>query len=434
MIETASRHLLILGSTGSIGRQALEVLPGRAGAPPRRPGGRRRRGRWCRAGARARRARRVLHDDRRPRRRPPRGRRSSRCSPAKPASASSSPGGRRARRRRRRAAHGAQRHRRRRRAAGHDGDARGRRRPWRWPTRRAWSPAGRSCSTRRAAGGSLILPVDSEHSALFQCLAAGGESRGRGRRPTRRRGAPADRLRRPLPRPHGRGPGRRHRPSRPRAPQLVHGAQDHRRLGDAHEQGPRGHRGALPVRRALRAHHRRARPAEHRCTAWCASPTAPCSRTSACPTCARPSATPWRTRSGRRCRRCGGSTCSPTGDRLRARRTRRPSAAWRSPRRPAPGGQVAEREAVAAGAGPRTVAAPIVLNAANEVAVAAFLAGRRVPRDRRGRGEVPRPGSATSRWRRSTTSTPATTRRDASRGGGASPAAALNLAVRSRRR
>jgi len=36
----------------------------------------------------------------------------------------------------------------------------------------------------------------------------------------------------------------------------------------------------------------------------------------------------------------------------------------------------AEREAVAAGAGPRTVAAPVVLNAANEVAVAAFLAGR----------------------------------------------------------
>ena len=34
---------------------------------------------------------------------------------------------------------------------------------------------------------------------------------------------------------------------------------------------------------------------------------------------------------------------------------------------------LAEREAAAAGAGPRTVAAPVVLNAANEVAVAAFL-------------------------------------------------------------
>lgn len=39
---------------------------------------------------------------------------------------------------------------------------------------------------------------------------------------------------------------------------------------------------------------------------------------------------------------------------------------------------LAEREAVAAGSGPRTVAAPVVLNAANEVAVAAFL-DRRLP-------------------------------------------------------
>ena len=37
---------------------------------------------------------------------------------------------------------------------------------------------------------------------------------------------------------------------------------------------------------------------------------------------------------------------------------------------------LAERAAEAAGAGPRTVAAPIVLNAANEIAVAAFLEGR----------------------------------------------------------
>ena len=37
---------------------------------------------------------------------------------------------------------------------------------------------------------------------------------------------------------------------------------------------------------------------------------------------------------------------------------------------------LAEREAAEAGAGPRTVAGPIVLNAANEVAVAAFLDGR----------------------------------------------------------
>ena len=67
---------------------------------------------------------------------------------------------------------------------------------------------------------------------------------------------------------------------------------------------------------------------------------------------------------------------------------------------------LAEREAAAAGAGPRTVAAPIVLNAANEVAVAAFLGGRLPflgsPRSSR-RAST---GSARRRWRRSTTCTP----------------------------
>ena len=69
--------------------------------------------------------------------------------------------------------------------------------------------------------GSPILPVDSEHSALFQCIAAAAE--GGGERPARTscppaaalaRGAAADGVRRPLPRPHGRGAGRRHAPSR----------------------------------------------------------------------------------------------------------------------------------------------------------------------------------------------------------------------------
>ena len=68
---------------------------------------------------------------------------------------------------------------------------------------------------------------------------------------------------------------------------------------------------------------------------------------------------------------------------------------------------LAERAAAAAGAGPKTVAAPIVLNAANEVAVAAFLerapvVHRASPRSSR-RAST---GSATRRWRRSTTCTP----------------------------
>ena len=37
------------------------------------------------------------------------------------------------------------------------------------------------------------------------------------------------------------------------APGVDHGAEDHDRLGDAHEQGPRGDRGALPVRPGLLA-------------------------------------------------------------------------------------------------------------------------------------------------------------------------------------
>ena len=49
---------------------------------------------------------------------------------------------------------------------------------WRWPTRRAWSPAARSSPRPPRRSGALILPVDSEHSALFQCLAAARRVRG----------------------------------------------------------------------------------------------------------------------------------------------------------------------------------------------------------------------------------------------------------------
>ena len=80
----------------------------------------------------------------------------------------------------------------------------------------------------------------------------------------RRRGAPAagHRQRRPVPRPHaaseladvtpaaGAGP-----------PDLGHGPADHHQLGDARQQGPRGHRGAPAVRRPVRPHRRRRPPA-----------------------------------------------------------------------------------------------------------------------------------------------------------------------------
>jgi len=83
----------------------------------------------------------------------------------------------------------------------------------------------------RRTPGAEIVPVDSEHCAVHQCLAAvhastdvarllltasGGPFRGRAAR--RRDG------------------GRRAGPS-----DVVDGAEDHHRLLDAHEQGPRGH-------------------------------------------------------------------------------------------------------------------------------------------------------------------------------------------------
>ena len=85
--------------------------------------------------------------------------------------------------------------------------------------------AGDLALRARERGGGLLLPVDSEHSALFQCLegraaetvdsivltASGGPFRGR----TRAELA-------------GGHPRRR-----ARAPDLAHGPEDHRRLGDA---------------------------------------------------------------------------------------------------------------------------------------------------------------------------------------------------------
>ena len=87
---------------------------------------------------------------------------------------------RRARRRPRRRRR-AQRGRRVRRAARHHRRARGRQAARRSPTRRASIAAGPVVPGRPRRGGGEIVPVDSEHSALYQCLRAG----------TRRRGGPA---------------------------------------------------------------------------------------------------------------------------------------------------------------------------------------------------------------------------------------------------
>ena len=69
-----------------------------------------------------------------------------------------------------------------------------------------------------------------------------------------------DRLGRAVPRPHASRPRRRRRRGRARAPDLEHGAEDHGRLRDAREQGPRADRGALPLRRPVRADRGRRAP------------------------------------------------------------------------------------------------------------------------------------------------------------------------------
>ena len=104
--------------------------------------------------------------------------------------------------------------------------------------------AGELAVAAHRRGGGLLLPVDSEHSALFQCLegrdpetvealvltASGGPFRGRSRGRARAR----------------------HRRGRARPSDLVDGTKDHRRLRHARQQGPRADRGPLAVRHPVR--------------------------------------------------------------------------------------------------------------------------------------------------------------------------------------
>ena len=76
----------------------------------------------------------------------------------------------------------------------------------------------------RKHGGTLI-PVDSEHSAVWQCLI--GEPR------SRVAAVDPDGLRRRLPRPADRGAVPGHAGAGASPPELVDGTEDHRRLGHA---------------------------------------------------------------------------------------------------------------------------------------------------------------------------------------------------------
>ena len=172
--------------------------------------------------------------------------------------------------------------------------------------------------------------------------------------------AGADGVGRPVPRHAGRGVRRRSRPAMAlRHPTWTHGRQDHDRLGDAGQQGPRGHRGALAVRCGATTASRSSSTRRASSTPPCGSWTARSRRSWAPRTCDSRSSTRSRIRpAGRRPR--PRRTCWPPGrlDFRAARRARgsRPSG---SPARPG-------------GSGPRASAALI---AADEVAVARFLDG-----------------------------------------------------------
>ena len=145
-------------------------------------------------------------------------------------------------------------------------------------TRRASSPRAELALAAHERGGGLLLPVDSEHSALHQCLEGRDRATVAGARP--------DRVRRAVPRPCPRGTRRRDRRAGARPPDMEDGAEDHDRLRDAREQGPGADRGPLAVRDSVRRDRGRRAPVLDRPLARPASATARCSRTSGFPTCA----------------------------------------------------------------------------------------------------------------------------------------------------
>ena len=108
----------------------------------------------------------------------------------------------------------------------------------------------------RATPGAMMLPVDSEHCAIHQCLA---EFTGRAGLP-RRATTPAHRLRRTVSRLVARPVASRDQGRRAEAPDLVDGGQDHHRLVHADEQGTRGARGLGALRHRRRSRRGRRAP------------------------------------------------------------------------------------------------------------------------------------------------------------------------------
>ena len=228
----------------------------------------------------------------------------------------------------------------------------------RWPTRSRSSPAGpvvrrvREQPGRRRAGARSTASTAPSTSACARSTptaqagewvsrivltASGGPFRGRTQ---------------------GRA-GRRHHRRRPRPSHLVDGPEDHHRLVHADEQGPRGDRGPRAVRRRLRPHRGGRAPAVDRALDGRVhrrrhhGPAVPARHAAA------RSPTPWPTPSGS-ARRSAAST-GPSSGRLDFE---------------PPDHEAFPCLGLAYEAGRMGETAPAWLNAANEVAVAAFLDGR----------------------------------------------------------
>ena len=146
------------------------------------------------------------------------------------------------------------------------------------------SSAGKIVATANketlVAGGHLVMPLARRAGGREPATRPGeGRSTGSGRStPSTRPSGSASpvsgasdvtsadphRQRRSVPDVAGRAPDVGDPGRRAGAPDVAHGRQDHDRLGDAHEQGAGGDRGALAVRCRRRSGRRRRSSAEHR--------------------------------------------------------------------------------------------------------------------------------------------------------------------------
>ena len=124
------------------------------------------------------------------------------------------------------------------------------------PTRNAWCAPGEMFMAAVREAGTELVPVDSEHSAVFQAI-AGADPAAIERIVLTASGGPFRTW-------SLRAAGARHAGAGAHASQLVDGAQDHHQLRHPDEQGPGADRGLPPVSgRAGPARGGRASPVDH---------------------------------------------------------------------------------------------------------------------------------------------------------------------------